>query len=193
MMFTQLVTGPAVEPISTAEAKAHLRVTYSDDDDYIDSLIVATRVALEDELHRKFITQTYDLMIDRTAREIRLPFGQLQSVGSVKYTDVDDVESTLSASSYRVVTWEEPGRIVLKDGYSWPSVTLREAGGVVVRFTCGYGNADAVPAPLRHAMKMMIGHLYENRETVVVEQGVTVVEIPQAARALAWPHRLVMA
>lgn len=185
------MTGPAVEPMTTAEAKTHLRVDFSDDDTYIDTLIASARVALENETNRKLITQTWDWYQDRfSSVSIRLPFGSLQSVTSVKYTDSDDVESTVTSTVYDVVTWEDPGRVTLAYNQQWPTATLRSAGGVVTRFVCGYGVAADIPTPLIQAMKLTIGHLYENRESVMVGQGLTAIELPQAAKALAYPYRI---
>jgi uncharacterized phiE125 gp8 family phage protein len=120
-----------------------------------------------------------------------IPFGSLQSVSSIKYVDSDAAETVVSSSVYDVVTWEDPGRVVLAYSQTWPPVTLRTAGGFIVRFVCGYGDASTdIPEPLIQAMKLTIGHLYENREQVVVGQGVTVAELPAAATALAWPYRI---
>jgi len=187
----QLATAPSAQPISTAQAKAHLRVDFADDDTYIDDLIAVATASLENETNRKFITQTWDLYIDRmpSTLSVWLPFGKLQSIWSVKYTDSADAQTTIATSVYDVVTWEDPGRIVLGFNQQWPTATLRPAGGFVVRFVCGYGDAGTdVPAPLLQAMKLTIGHLYENRESVIVGQGVTVAELPRAVKALAFPY-----
>ena len=45
-------TPPAVEPVTVAEAKAHLRVDISDDDTYIGTLITAAREWCEEYLDR---------------------------------------------------------------------------------------------------------------------------------------------
>lgn len=189
----QLVSAPGAVAVSTADAKAHLRVDYSTDDDYIDGLVSAATSLIEAETNRKFITQTWDLYLDKfpSWSSIRLPFGRLQSVTSLKYTDSDDNESTVASTVYDVVTWEDPGRITLAYGQQWPSVTLRPAGGVVVRFICGYGDAATdIPAPLVQAMKLTIGHLYENREEVMVGQGIVAIELPRAVQRLISPYRI---
>jgi len=186
-----LATAPASVAVSTSAAKTHLRVGFSDDDTYIAALVSVATAALENETNRKFITQTWDWYQDRfSGASIRLPFGSLQSVTSVKYTESDDTESTVATTVYDVVTWEDPGRVTLAYNQQWPTATLRAAGGVVTRFVCGYGDAEDIPAPLIQALKLTIGHLYENRESVVVGQGLTAIELPQAAKALAFPYRI---
>lgn len=46
------------EPISLAEAKAHLRVVFDDDNDYIENLITAARQYAEGYQNRVYMTYT---------------------------------------------------------------------------------------------------------------------------------------
>ena len=50
---------PSSEPITTADAKTHLRVSGSDDDSYIDILIEIARRQLENDSRTAIITQTW--------------------------------------------------------------------------------------------------------------------------------------
>jgi uncharacterized phiE125 gp8 family phage protein len=59
-----LVTPPTIEPVSLAEAKAHLRVTEADDDALIAGYILAARHAAESYIRGALITQTWDYSLD---------------------------------------------------------------------------------------------------------------------------------
>lgn len=192
-MALTLVAGPAVEPATTSEAKSHLRVDISDDDTLIDNLVTAMRDHVETITRRALITQTWDYVLDAFPQddELVLPLPPLQSVTSVKYTDTDDNESTFSSDNYRVDTDSEPGRIVLKNGYTWPSDTLKSVGGVVVRFVAGYGDAASdVPQAIIQALLLMVGHLYENREAAQFVAGGNVQVLPMGIEMLLWPYRV---
>jgi len=185
-----LVTAPAVEPISTADAKAHLRIDIADDDDYIDSLVaVARRTAERIGLHA-LITQTWDLLLDAFPASdiLEIPLPPLQSVTYMQYTDDDGNISTFSASSYQVDAESIPGRIALNFGETWPSDTLQTVAGVRIRFVAGFGDAASdVPEDIIQAMKLMVGHWYENRENVAL--GAVPREMPQAAEWLLRDYR----
>ena len=135
-----------------------------------------------------FVSQTWDLYFDNWpgGDVIGIPLWPLASVTSVKYTDEDAAESTLSSSDYLVDTVSRPGRLKLKSSASWPSVTLQELNGIVVRFVAGYGDAASdVPDPIKQAILVQVGELYENREDLLIAQGVTVMGLKIEERLMA--------
>lgn len=191
-MALKLITAPAAEPVSTSEAKSHLRVDTTADDTYIGTLITVARQNVESHLRRALISQTWEVVLDDfPAGVIRLPKPPLASVTSIKYTDDEGNESTYSSANYVVDSDTEPGRVVLKSGQTWPAVTLAAANGVRVRYVAGYGAAGSnVPQAIRQAILLVIGSLYENREDVLVAQGVSIGVLPFGVVALLAPYRI---
>ncbi len=210
-----LVTGPTVEPITTANAKAWLRVDSSSDDTLIDALVATARRHVENYTGKALISQTWAYWLDRfppgggatpwwdgvrqgavsslyqsEARHIEIPKGPVSALTSVSTFDLDDVETALSASTdYRLDDSGEIQRVVLRDGAVWPT-ELRESKAIKVLFVAGYGaTAASVPDPLIVAMKMLLAHWYENREAVVT--GTTATELPLSVKVLLDPYRTV--
>lgn len=183
----QTVTDSTAEPITTAEAKAHLRVDIPDDDAYIDSLISASRHKLEREWNRAFVNQTLRATYDTfplNGGPIYLPRPPLTSTTSdiaITYINSTGGSSTLSSSDYQVDSRSEPGRILPAFGQSFPS-TRNVLNAVAVQYVAGYGASSAVPATIKHALKMMLSHYYENREPVVT--GTIVAQIPETVANL---------
>ncbi len=60
-MSAILLTAPAVEPVSLAEAKAFLRVEHNDDDGVIEALALASRIHVESRTRRALISQSWRL------------------------------------------------------------------------------------------------------------------------------------
>lgn len=58
------IAGPAVEPITLSEAKAHLRVTDTVEDALISNLIKAAREEVEQATGLALITQEWRLYLD---------------------------------------------------------------------------------------------------------------------------------
>ena len=183
----KIITEPSVEPVNVPEAKTHLRVDHSTEDVYIGGLITAARRMAEMLTQRAFITQTIDLYLDEWPEAaINIPFPPLQSVSSIKYKDTTGTEYTWDAANYIVDIGREPGRVVLADGVSWPSASLYATSPITVRFLAGYGAAGSnVPAAIRQALLLLIGHLYENREAT----SQNVYQLPLGAEWLLWPYR----
>ena len=177
---------PTVEPISLVEAKSQIRVDISDDDTLISSYIKASRIDCEDFLNRQMITATWELYLDFFPSIIYLPRPPLQSVSSIKYYDSDDILQTISSSDYIVDTKSFQGRIVEASSYSWPS-TYDKPNAVIVTFVCGYGDEGSdVPETFRQAIRLLVGHYYENREETQIIQ---MRELPAGVSRLLWKKR----
>lgn len=157
----KLITPPALEPITLADAKEHLRIDGTADDAYLTGLISVARETCENYTRMAFLTQTWDMVLDATGFCIDLPRPPLQSVTGIYVTDDVAVETTVDPLSYRVDMISEPGRVFLKPGYTWPYYT--SPAGFRVRYTAGYTTAASVPNGLRKAVKLLTAYLYENR------------------------------
>jgi uncharacterized phiE125 gp8 family phage protein len=174
-MTLKLITAPATEPVTLAEAKVHCRCG-DDEDALLGVLIQAAREQAEHQLGRALITQTWERVIDAFPLvEVELGMPPVVSVVSVKYIDEAGVEQTMDAADYSLDTDTQPGWVLPAVDTEWPD-TLDTANAVRVRFTCGYGAAAAVPAAIKSWMLLRIGTLYKMREEVVV--GVSVADIP---------------
>lgn len=189
-MTYKLVSPPVEEPITLAEAKLHLRETGTDQDAFITSLILTARQHVESVTNRVLMLQTWDLFLDEFVehwydQELTIDKLPFQSVVHIKYTDSQGVLQTMEASDYQVDSNSEPARIMPAYGEFWPS-TQKILNAVNVRFIAGYDTAADVPDPIKHAMKLLVGHLFENREAIIV--GTIVAEPPMAVPSLLGPY-----
>lgn len=189
----KLVTPPAAPVVSLPDAKSHLRVLHDDDDAYIEGLIAAAEGLLDGAdgwLGRALSEQTWELSLDRfpcsdvhgRAGRVHIPLAPLLSVETVAYLGSDGASGSIG--SYRAfgIGSTQPGYLMPAVGSSWPS-TLCEPEAVTITFKAGYAD---LPVGIKHAILLMIGHWYENREDVGDGK---LVEIPLGSKALLMPHR----
>jgi uncharacterized phiE125 gp8 family phage protein len=199
-MGYKLVTAPAETPVTLTEAKAQLSVDHDHDDVLIASMIEAATASLDGlygDLGRCLKPQTWDYYRDTFPDcngGIRLILPPLISVSSVNYIDPDtETETVFSSSSYEVDTASVLGWIVPGDD-GWPDA-METINAVRVRFVAGYPDtsdsppATTVPAPIRHAILLMVRDLYDNRGSFVT--GTIVSQIPDAIERLVSPYRVI--
>ena len=178
---------PAVEPLSLADAKLHLRVDITDDDDLITALIKAARRNVEAFLGKTLITSTYEWRIPRFETVMWIPNPPLQSVSSIVYTDNDDTEQTLSTAIYGVDTQMLQGNVHLANDQEWPTGLSGIPYPIAITYVAGYGDAATdVPDDIIHAIRLKIGDYYEHREA----QLELTTTVNPAVDSLLWPHRV---
>ena len=178
------------------DLKQHLRIDVSDDDQYLESLIVAARRVAEDFARRAFMQRSMRLELSEFPLEtgarsdhIKLPFPPLQSITSFEYLDTAGTFTTWSSSNYITDTTAEPGRVYRAYGVSWPSIRPQH-NAVRITYVCGSATgASAVPENYKHAMRMICERFYDDRGDYVVGPGITAVNLPQTAIDLLRPTR----
>jgi uncharacterized phiE125 gp8 family phage protein len=160
-MSIKIITPVATEPISLADAKAHLYVEIANHDTLISALIVAAREFAEHYTGRALAPQTLEMVLDRfPAGDITLERAPVTSITSVKYTDASGVERALASNAYALSTYGLSNR--LSPGYAMPWPVARDVpDAVCVRYVAGY---EPLPKAARSALLLLIGHLYENRQ-----------------------------
>jgi uncharacterized phiE125 gp8 family phage protein len=184
-----LLTPPAVEPLTLAEAKAFLRVEHDDDDDVIAALIAGARIHVEAQTRRALIAQIWRLILDAWPADGRIavlpvPLRSLVAArvwrldGTTQAIDVDlfaaDAASAPAVISFAAGALRMPGRAV---------------AGIELDIEAGYGNAATdVPGPLRQAIRILVAHWYENRGLIAGGGGVAV--LPQSVAALIASYRV---
>lgn len=183
------LTDPASEPLTLAETKSHLRLEHSDDDTLVNTLIQAAREFVEEYLDQTLITTQWEMSFDKFPAEIELPRPPASTASgytsvSLTYNDDNGNVITLPTSDYRVDNKSIPGVLRPKYAESWPAYRL-DHNSITVTWYAGYGeNGSDVPRRIRHAMLMLITHLYENRSSVLVGQGFSAMPVPDSMRML---------
>lgn len=192
-MSLRMTSAPAVEPVTLAEAKNHLRITASnsDEDALISNLIKAARQWCEAYTGCSFVLQTWQVKLDEFPECIKLPRGPVIAVSSITYLDTSGDSQTLASSSYRVDADTIPARVTEAYASTWPS-TYPVTNAVTVTYTAGYEDTgssptDDVPEAIQQAILLMVAHLFENREASSVA---ALTEIPMGVAALLGPYRV---
>lgn len=193
-MRTTLKTAPTTRPITLSSLKDQLYIVADDSyDTHLYTLIDGATLWVEQYLCRKLITQTWYVYYDQWPHGdfIEIPFGNLQSVTAVKYTDSDETETTMSSADYLVDTDSIPGRVVLAYGESWPSVTLSPRNPIEIEFVTGYGaDQSSVPADIKHGIKMLCSQHYEHREPQEITNMINIHSLDFGTKTLLYPHRV---
>ncbi len=187
-----------VQPLTTDMAKASLRFSSDSEDDLIDGWIETAGAIFEEQTGRQLVNATweYELATVPAVATLAIPKPPLYGNVVITYDDADGNEQTFDEENYIVhgsfLTEGSPGSIVidpfcdhgsiaLVSGASWP--TLGTDGRLRIRRTCGYGTtASALPAIIRSALLLLVGHFHRNRSEV--DAGRDFETLPMGAQAL---------
>lgn len=176
----QLVTAPAVEPVTLERFKEHVGVPSSDTNNNgeLRQCLLSAREFVENYRDRQFVSATWREAFDAFPREFRPLKSPLTSVTTLTYTDTAGDSQTVAASTYVVDTYAEPGRITLAYGKAWPTPKY-EANVVLLTYVAGY---TKVPEAAKQAILLLAAHWFDSPEPAV--KGSIVSMIPFTVQAL---------
>lgn len=186
-MTALLIDGPAGEPLPLAEAKAFLRLEHDAEDGLVRALITAARLHVEAATRRLLMTQRWRLVLDRWPRgHLPIPLSPLRSVEAVRVFSEDGAPSAIPAADWSVDAAPFAARLFAKSGrFADPG---RRVAGIEVDVVVGYGDAAAVPEPLRQAIRLLVAHWFEER-LIVGQAGPP---LPRTVDALIAPYRVLL-
>lgn len=186
----RITTDATAELVSLREVKEHCRIdaSFQDDDTYLATLITVAREMAEQFTRRSLATKTLELILDDFPCQdyIELPRGPVQSLTSIKYKDSAGSETTWAATNYILNADIWTPIVSLTYGNTWPSFTPYPTGAVRVVYVAGFTAAN-LPTPIHHAILMLAGELYENREA---SSPVDMKKLPWTVESLLNPYKI---
>jgi uncharacterized phiE125 gp8 family phage protein len=198
-----VVTPPAGQVITTAEVKARLAVSGTDDDVAIAAMIAAAQSALDGRdgmLGRALLTQTWKgHLLDfpgygwtGSQSWIRLPLPPTSAVSEVAYLDANGTKVVVAGTDYIRAPGGWAGDVLIPKN-TWPvmnSYTYSRPDQVQITFVAGYGAAASVPEPIKQAMHLLVGDMYAFRETAQVGSVSSQIQMTPDVDLLLAPYKV---
>jgi len=184
------ITGAAVDQdtiITVADLKSHLRVTHTQEDTLIGALRSAAISWVEEHCNIKLGSYTARGYLTDW-RPAYFPIGPVTAISEVKYQTTADKDYTTDLTTLGTTLWytdevTQPARIAFRD---YPTTYDYALTPVVVTFTAGY---TTMPAPVVHAIRLLVAHMYENRQEEVT--GTITTRLKFGLEALLNPFRII--
>ena len=180
-----LLTPPASEPLSLAEAKAWLRLDSSTEDDLVSALIVSARMIVEATTRRMLLTQSWRLVLDAWPQSniVKIPLAPFQSVAAMRVYDRNNVAQPVAAALATIDASPDRARLYFSGN---PPMPGRAIAGIEIDVVAGYGALpSSLPEPIRQAMRMLVARWYENRGDIEIDSGA--MRLPASVAALLAP------
>ena len=184
------ITGAAVDQdtiITVTDLKSHLRVTHTQEDTLISALRSAAISWVEEHCNIKLGSYTARGYLPGFYNSY-IPIGPVTTISEVKYQTTEDKDyttdlTTLAATYWYTDTISQPARIAFRD---YPHTYEYALTPVVVTFTAGY---TTMPAPILQAIRLLVAHMYENRQEEVI--GTITTRLKFGLEALLNPFRII--
>lgn len=190
-MRLQITTAPAFEPVTLAEAKAHLNIDTSDFDTFLEAKIKAARVFFEEATGFYPCTQTHAALFDTLPASgvIEIEERPIASIVGAYTVAESGAETAWASSSYITDLTTVGARLALRTGNVWPTLA-RSIGGFKVAYTVG---AETAPYDVKECVLSLVAHWFLHREAAFGGSAtgqLSLTATPISARAILNQYRL---
>lgn len=181
--------------LTLTRAKLHLKLAiteedaaaYTDEDVIIQGLIDAAYQYAEHYTQAVLATRSKTLVLDAFpagAGKIELPWTPVAAIDALDYITPEGIEQSLEAEALRLDTRGIYPTLAPQWGSQWPRTT-GEPECITITATAG---DEETPPDVQVALLLLIGHWYENRESVVI--GTISSAVPMGVDMLLAPYRI---
>ena len=187
-MSLKRITASTTYCVSLDEVKSFLRLSSSTDEDtLLAAFIKSAESYAENYMKRSINKQQWELRIDGFNGhdgDIELPRPPLTTVSSevvVNYVEDTTTGNTtsISATAFTIDYQSEPGVLYPSYDNEWPT-PRDEHNAVRITYFSGYATASLVPDSIKQWVKLRVGAMYENRESLMVGSGNFISELPHS-------------
>lgn len=156
-----LKTGTQPTILSLVDAKSHLNITHSYQDDLIQSYIDVA--VSEAEAYTSRSLKNYEVTIKASAFIERFVLTQTpyHSNLSIKYYDATNTLQTLDPTAYVLAYYFGEPVIYFNNQNTLPSLYKRQ-DAITITYDAGYGT-ETMPIQFTQFCKLLVGTFYENR------------------------------
>jgi uncharacterized phiE125 gp8 family phage protein len=169
--------------VSLANMKEFLRVDHSDEDTTITALLDAAVSHVSDYTNRHLAAAGTAFFKLERWRPAALAYGPVNSIFKVAYSDTAGVTQTLDASKYYLQQHKDDTCLIFF--HDTPDLEDYNATPITIQAVVGGAPSNNV----KHAVRMLVAHWYENRRGVVT--GTTATTIPLGVHSLLNTERII--
>jgi uncharacterized phiE125 gp8 family phage protein len=164
MVKQVLVTPPDARVVTPREVANHVKFDDPEEDTKFAELSDDAQEYAEDRTWRVFIDQTWDQYFDTWYDPFRLRRPPVSAITSVKYTDVNGIQQSVSSDVYELAQVDGLSVVRLKYNQLWPTDLRGHPDDIVIRTVNGYGDPGDVPKRLRAAIRIHAGKHFRHRD-----------------------------
>jgi len=185
--ISDVTTATTSQIVSTADLKAFLRVTHSDEDSLIEAMRDAAVLHIENMTNTRLGDRTVLLTYEEVYDKFEIPIGPVSGTGFIlSYrTGPTTIVTLTQDTDYYLDYLRNPAQVEL---IRTPSAYEYTFSKLNVTATVGYLEA-AVPKPLVHAIKLLVAHMYELRQPEIT--GTITTKLKLGLEALVNPYRII--
>lgn len=164
----EVAAAPADAVLTAEDLHAQLRIDSDDENPLIEAYIAAATETVETDA--RLYLRPVDLVLRLDAwpdcGPVLLERCPVNALGDVTYIDGNGDEQTWDPEEYASDLVSRPARLYPAYGISWP-VARCQPGAIAIELECGFAEGT-VPEVALQMIRLLVGHWFENRETVAV-------------------------